>query len=306
MLDVLIRAGCFVGIIILGFLLKKIGVFKDSDYSVLSTIVMKITLPAAIITNIANKEIDLTMFTATLLGFGFGLIYVVLGFLLNLHKTKEQRAFEILNLPGYNIGCFAMPFVQSFLGPIGVITASLFDIGNAFVCLGGSYSIATMVKDGERFSFKRIIKTLLKSIPFVLYVIMPLLCIAKVRIPDAVTTFAGIVGNANPFMAMFIIGIGFKLTANKSQIGYIFKIISADTTTCTKRKQIICIYDALRLAGVYISLVISYDNSAEIAGCIGPMVNADIPAFARWHSRFHRKIFNRSLIIADNSHIHLI
>ena len=226
MLDVLIRAGCFVGIIILGFLLKKIGVFKDSDYSVLSTIVMKITLPAAIITNIANKEIDLTMFTATLLGFGFGLIYVVLGFLLNLHKTKEQRAFEILNLPGYNIGCFAMPFVQSFLGPIGVITASLFDIGNAFVCLGGSYSIATMVKDGERFSFKRIIKTLLKSIPFVLYVIMPLLCIAKVRIPDAVTTFAGIVGNANPFMAMFIIGIGFKLTANKSQIGYIFKILS--------------------------------------------------------------------------------
>ena len=166
------------------------------------------------------------MFTVTLLGFGFGLLYVVLGFLLNLRKSKEQRAFEILNLPGYNIGCFAMPFVQSFLGPIGVITASLFDIGNAFVCLGGSYSIATMVKDGERFSFKRIIKTLLKSIPFVLYVIMPLLCIAKVRIPDAIITFAGIVGNANPFMAMFIIGIGFKLTANKSQIGYIFKILS--------------------------------------------------------------------------------
>lgn len=226
MLEVLTRAGCFVGIIALGFLLKKIGVFKDSDYSVLSSIVIKITLPAAIITNIANKEIDLTMFTVTLLGFGFGLLYVVLGFLLNLRKSKEQRAFEILNLPGYNIGCFAMPFVQSFLGPIGVITASLFDIGNAFVCLGGSYSIATMVKDGERFSFNRILKTLLKSIPFVLYVIMPLLCIAKVKIPDVITTFAGIIGNANPFMAMFIIGIGFKLTTNKSQIGYIFKILS--------------------------------------------------------------------------------
>ena len=86
MLEVLTRAGCFVGIIALGFLLKKIGVFKDSDYSVLSSIVIKITLPAAIITNIANKEIDLTMFTVTLLGFGFGLLYVVLGFLLNLRK----------------------------------------------------------------------------------------------------------------------------------------------------------------------------------------------------------------------------
>ena len=226
MLEVLTRAGCFIAIIALGFLLRKIGLFKDSDYSVLSTIVLKITLPAAIITNVANKEIDLTMLTVTLLGFGFGLLYVGLGFFMNLRTSKEQRAFEILNLPGYNIGCFAMPFVQSFLGPIGVITASLFDIGNAFVCLGGSYSIAIMVKDGERFSVRRIIQTLLKSIPFILYVVMPLLCIAKIRIPNAILTFAGIVGNANPFMAMFIIGVGFKLTANRSQLGYIFKILS--------------------------------------------------------------------------------
>lgn len=226
MLEVLTRAGCFIAIIALGFLLKKIGLFKDNDYSVLSTIVLKITLPAAIITNVANKEIDLTMFAVTLLGFGFGLLYVGLGFFMNLRKSNEQRAFEILNLPGYNIGCFAMPFVQSFLGPVGVITASLFDIGNAFVCLGGSYSIAIMVKDGERFSFRRIIQTLLKSIPFILYVVMPLLCIAKIKIPNAILTFTGIVGNANPFMAMFIIGVGFKLTANRFQLGYIFKILS--------------------------------------------------------------------------------
>lgn len=226
MLEVLTRAGCFIAIIALGFLLKKIGLFKDNDYSVLSTIVLKITLPAAIITNVANKEIDLTMFAVTLLGFGYGLLYVGLGFFMNLRKSNEQRAFEILNLPGYNIGCFAMPFVQSFLGPVGVITASLFDIGNAFVCLGGSYSIAIMVKDGERFSFRRIIQTLLKSIPFILYVVMPLLCIAKIKIPNAILTFTGIVGNANPFMAMFIIGVGFKLTANRFQLGYIFKILS--------------------------------------------------------------------------------
>lgn len=45
MLDVLTRAGCFIAIILLGFFLKKIGLFKDSDFSVLSTIVLKITLP---------------------------------------------------------------------------------------------------------------------------------------------------------------------------------------------------------------------------------------------------------------------
>lgn len=41
MLEVLTRAGCFIAIIALGFLLKKIGLFKDNDYSVLSTIVLK-------------------------------------------------------------------------------------------------------------------------------------------------------------------------------------------------------------------------------------------------------------------------
>ena len=226
MVEVLTRAGCFIAIILLGYFLKKIGLFKDSDYSVLSTVVLKITLPAAIITNVANKDIDLSLFTITLLGFVFGLIYVAAGFLLNLRNTKEQRAFGILNLPGYNIGCFAMPFVQSFLGPTGVIATSLFDIGNAFVCLGGSFSIAKMVKDGGRFSLVRIIKTLLKSIPFLMYVIMPILCIAHVKIPSAVTTFVGIVGDANPFLAMFIIGVGFKMNANKSQIGSIIKILS--------------------------------------------------------------------------------
>ena len=60
MADILIRAACFVAIIVLGFLLKKLGVFKDSDFSVLANVTLKITLPAAIITNFANKELDVS------------------------------------------------------------------------------------------------------------------------------------------------------------------------------------------------------------------------------------------------------
>jgi len=225
MLDVLTRAGCFAAIILLGYILKKSGLFKDTDFSVLSNIVLKITLPAAIITNFANKELDPSMFTMTLLGVLCGSVYIALGFLLNLHTSKDQRAFDILNLPGYNIGCFALPFVQSFLGPIGVITTCLFDIGNGFICLGTAFSIAMMVKDGGRFSIKRVIRTLLKSIPFMLYIIMPILCLTRIPIPTPITSFAGIIGNANAFMAMFMIGVGFKLEADKAQIGRILKVL---------------------------------------------------------------------------------
>ena len=133
MQEILIRAGSFVAIILLGYLLKKIGVFKDEDFSVLSKVVIRITLPAAIITSFAGKVIDPALLSVVLLGMGGGILYIIIAFLVNARSTKEQKAFEILNLPGYNIGNFTMPFVQSFLGPTGVIVTSLFDTGNAFV-----------------------------------------------------------------------------------------------------------------------------------------------------------------------------
>ena len=225
MLEVLTRAGCFAAIILLGFLLKKIGLFKDSDFSVLSAVVLKITLSGAVIINFANKELDTSLLGLTLLGVLCCALYIVLAFIFNIRNSKERRAFEILNLPGYNIGCFALPFVQSFLGPLGVIATCLFDIGNGFICLGTAFSIAVMVKDGGRFSLKRVFRTLMKSVPFILYVAMPILCLLHVTIPQPITSLAGIVGNANAFMAMFMIGVGFKLDADKTQLGKIIKIL---------------------------------------------------------------------------------
>ena len=226
MFEVLIKAGCFVAIIILGYVLKQIGLFKESDFTVLSNITLKITLPAAIISNFANKELDPSLFTLTLLALTCGGIYILLGFLLNLRNSKEQRAFEILNLPGYNIGCFALPFVQNFLGPLGVISCCLFDIGNGFICLGGAFSIASAVKDGGKITFGRIIRTLSKSVPFLCFLIMPILCIFHVPIPKPITAFADTVSSANAFCAMFMLGVGFKITAEKTQLGRIIRILA--------------------------------------------------------------------------------
>ena len=226
MVDILIRAGSFVAIIILGFLLKKLGVFKESDFSVLANVTLKITLPAAIITNFANKELDVSMLILIAVAIACGFVYIGLGFLLNLRRSKSERAFEILNLPGYNIGCFALPFVQTFLGPAGVMAACLFDVGNGLICLGGAYSIAAMVKDGSKFSIKRMARTLGKSVPFLCFVTMPILCLLHVPIPTPITTLTATISSANAFCAMLMIGVGFKLTANKTQIGKIVRVLA--------------------------------------------------------------------------------
>ncbi len=225
MLDVIIRAGSFVAIIVLGFVLRKIGFFKEEDFGTLSKIAIRITLPAAIVSNMAGREIDLSMLSITALGFLGGVLYMVVAFLLNLKQSKEKRAFEVLNLPGYNIGNFSLPFVQNFLGPVGVVATSLFDVGNAFVCLGGAFGIASMIQDGSGFSIKRLLKSMGKSIPFLCYLIIVPLNLLQVQLPTMVLQFAGIISNANAFLAMLAIGVGFQLSGDRNQIGTILKIV---------------------------------------------------------------------------------
>ena len=219
--------GSFISIIVLGYFLKKIGFFRQEDFSLLSKITIRITLPCAIITSFAGKTIDPALLSLTFLAIGCGLLYVLIGYTINRRNDKEQQAFEMLNLPGYNIGTFVIPFAQSFLGAMGVIAVSLFDTGNAVICLGGAYSLAAMVKDGDGFSLKRIARALLKSVPFVTYMIMLLTNLFRVPVPSFVLSVAGIGSNANAFMAMLMIGVGFKLElGNKKQVGTIVKLLS--------------------------------------------------------------------------------
>ena len=227
MLDILLRAASFISIIVLGYFLKKIGFFKQEDFSILSKITIRITLPCAIITSFAGKTIDPALLSLSFIAIGCGLIYVMTGFLINRKNDREQQAFEMLNLPGYNIGTFVIPFAQSFLGARGVVAVSLFDTGNAVICLGGAFGLASMVKDGSGFSIKRIIRALLKSVPFVTYLIMLLTNLLRLPVPSFILSVAGIGSNANAFMAMLMIGVGFKLElGNRKQIVIIAKLLS--------------------------------------------------------------------------------
>ena len=226
MQEILGRAGCFIAIIILGYVLRKINFFKEGDFTVISKIVLKITLPAAIVSSFAGKEIDIALLSLALISISQGIIYMIVMYVINGKRGKDAQAFEILNTAGSNIGNFTLPFAQSFLGPMGVITTSLFDVGNACICLGGAYGVASIVKGGGKFSPLKIIKALSKSVAFDTYIVMVLLLIFNLKLPGVVVSFAEIIASANAFMAMFMIGVGFKLSGDKSQIGSIVRVLA--------------------------------------------------------------------------------
>lgn len=226
MISLLTRAGCFVAIIVLGAVLRKIGFFKEGDFALLGKISLRITLPAAIISSFADKTIDLGLLTIILIGLGMGVLYMAVAYLVNLRSAKEQQAFELLNLSGCNVGAFTIPFLQSFLGGGAVVVASIFDVGNAAIGLGTSYGIALSIKEGKGFSWKRIGKALSRAVALMTYVVMVILTLLDIRLPGFVLQFADVVGSANTFVAMLMIGVGFKLSANKSQIGKLVKLIA--------------------------------------------------------------------------------
>ena len=223
MLDNIMQAGCFVAIIVMGHLLRRCNFFKEGDFTLLSRIVLRITLPAAIVSNFSGKELDASLLAVALLGFSANIVYAAVGFFAYKRQGRQAQAFGIQNLAGYNIGNFIIPFVQSFLGSAGVICASLFDLGNSFFSLGGAYSLAALVKDHQPFSLKRIGKTLVRSIAFDTYVIMTLLTLLNIRLPQMIVSFADVVGGSNIFMGMLMLGVGLRIPNDKTQIGYIAK-----------------------------------------------------------------------------------
>jgi predicted permease len=99
-------------------------------------------------------------------------------------------------------------------------------MGNAVICLGGAFGVASTVKSGAGFSVKRILSALGRSVPFLTYVVMLLLNLTHITLPKPVTECVGIIGSANPFLAMFVIGVGFKVAGEKGQGLQIFRLLA--------------------------------------------------------------------------------
>ena len=265
---ILMRAGSFMAVIILGYVLKKVGFFKEEDFYVMSKIMVKITLPASIIVNFSQTKMEPSMFLLCLLGFGGGILYMALGWIMG-GKDPDEKGFQILNLSGYSIGSFTMPFTSSFFGPAGVVVTSLFDTGNAVIALGGSYSIGAMVKNREKkFSFIPLCKTLLCSVPFDAYLFMYILYWLHLSLPAPVLNIAQLVANANAFLAMLMLGVGFKLSGDRTQMSKIVKMLGVRYGVA-----------ALTAAAFYFLLPFSLEYRQALAVLVFSPIAAAAPAF---------------------------
>ncbi len=218
----LLKAGSFVVVILLGYFLRRFGVFGPNAYQVMTKIALNVTLPAAVITSFAGLgERDNTLFLLVGIGFLLNVVMFLVGFLVSRKKDKKDKAFYLLCCPGYSIGSFTLPFVQNFFGAFGVVGTCMFDIGNSMMCTGGSYTVAAALTGDDaakKIDFRAALKRLFTSIPFVTYLLMLVLSLLDWRIPEPVVTLSSTIAAANGFAAMMMIGMMFKLELKKEYL----------------------------------------------------------------------------------------
>ena len=130
---------------------------------------------------------------------------------------------------GYNIGCFTLPFAQSFLGPFAVVATCMFDVGNSIMCTGGTYALTSgLVHTGEKYepvNLRSIAAKLLGSVPFVVYMLMLVCAVLQLHLPQPVYTLTGLIGGANTFLSMLMIGMMFEMTLDLDKLKQVREVV---------------------------------------------------------------------------------
>ena len=218
MLDSLAKAISFILVIGLGYFLKKIGKLHPNDFAILSRVVMLVTLPCALLTNLNGTPVDITCLYVFLLGMGCNVATIVVGWFMTRGRRNGTRVFSMLNLSGFSIGLFAMPYVQQFLPPEGFLTVCVFDGGNAMLCTGLTFAALTKLYPCGPGKMKiPFFRTVFSSLPIWCYIVIIVLGITGLSLPHYVINFTKIAGDANPFLCMLMIGVVLELHLDHSR-----------------------------------------------------------------------------------------
>ena len=290
-MDYIFKPMSYVLVILLGYLLKRAGFFGQDDHRMMSRIMVNITLPCTIVQAFDGFERDAGMFVIVGIGLLCAFVPILLMYLTTGGVEKRLRAYRMLNIGGYNIGCFSLPLVQAFFGNTGVVAACMFDTGNAIMMTGGAYAMtSTLLKTGgeQRESVGDILMKFVKSLPFDAYMLMMFLAALDVKLPSAVFTLTRPAGQANAFIAMMMIGMMFEPAGDKALLRetarellgrYLFAAVSAALVFfCTPFELvvrqtlcIVCFAPLSSLAPIYTdrchgdTALASFTNSVSIA-----------------------------------------
>ena len=231
MLDVLAQVASFVVIILIGTAAGHSGKFGEGADRLISKIVFNLTLPCAIIRAFEASELDRSFLCLIAIGFAANAVPFFLSLVVYAGKPKDERILQQSNVAGFNIGCFALAFVQAFFPAQAAVATCLFDAGNSLMCTGGTWALIRACVLGTdyqcfRDKAKVFARALFSSVSFDCYVVLIFMGLFGLRIPQQAITLIDPIANANSFLAMFMIGLMIRFTVNKAKVVELIRLLS--------------------------------------------------------------------------------
>ena len=191
-------------IVILGFVLCKLGYMGDKFDKKFSSIVIDVTCPALILSSTMGEMPDRSLILP-LIGVGF-LTYILLlffGFIVPrfISKSRDEQGMIGFALMFANVGFIGYPIVSSIFGPKAVFYAALLNMPNTFFI----FTAGVMLVRGQ-YSLHQLNAKVLFCPSMVAAIAAALLVALNVHTPDVIARPMTMVGNITVPAALMIIG----------------------------------------------------------------------------------------------------
>lgn len=227
--NALITVTSFSAIIALGFIVARTMKLPEGFTDALSKIVFRFTLPCAIFHAFASNAFDASLLVLALVGLACTFIPWLIGTLITCKEDRDHRILMMMNISGFNIGCFVLPFAQALFPASAALTVCLFDAGNALMMSGGTFAFSSAVLNKNGSHTERAVlaaKRLFSSVPFDLYLILIAVSLAGVTFPEQVIKFIEPLSNANAFLAMFMLGLMVQFHLGRGKAFQLVRLLS--------------------------------------------------------------------------------
>lgn len=214
---VLIKVAAFVAIIVAGYCAGRSNSFGKRPGEVVSKIVFTFTLPCSVVHAFGSAQFTPQLLVLVPIGLACAFVPYVVAAIVSRRCERGDRVFYMLNICGFNIGCFALPYVQALFSSEMAVAVCMFDAGNAMMMTGGAYALTGLIagtgKGPIEQPLKFVVKRLFSSLPFDAYLILIVLAVFDIKIPQQVVAFTEPIANANAFCAMLMLGLMIGFTS---------------------------------------------------------------------------------------------
>ena len=194
----------------LGYLLRKLKIFKPSDADIFLKLVFYVSLPALILFSVSRIQLKMEFYFLPLASFIIFFATFGVAWLAGKKLALKREQFGVLLVSTMIMNnSFVLPFVYQGLGNDGLARLFIFDLANGFLSFTFAYYISCKYGSNHLQRGKMFMK-FVASPPIWALVIALFLNFAKIKIHETVFDFLQITGNMTFPLVMLSLGIYFS------------------------------------------------------------------------------------------------